>query len=214
MNIRLSCLCISLLAFLGASGVAPVAAGEVVLVLPPSSATALSIEIPNLPEEVCPPKEAIVECHVIVKDPPEPPAPIPEIGATELAGGSVVTTPCGVWDAELTLDPARLQPASPVFFQEVPGDPDHGVLAVILENRPHLHLANRETGQTADFALRPMPGLAGSWAVTSIAESPAPLTQRVITFENCIPAWVFGDPLYEVIPDARCRSCSPVTFPR
>ncbi len=214
MNFRRSCLCISLLAFLAASGAAPVAASDVVLVLPLSSASAFPIMIPNLAEEVCTePKRAIVECHVIVIDPLKP-SPAEEEGPASpmpLAGGNMVITPCGVWDARLTLDPLRLQPASPVFFQEVPGDPGHGVFAVILENRPNLHLTNRETGQTIDFALHPMPGLTGSWAVTTTTESPDPVLGRVITFKNCIPQWVYTTDGYKVIPEEGCEPCPDVT---
>jgi hypothetical protein len=127
------------------------------------------------------------------------------ISASDLSfvNAEPVETPCGPWDFTLTLDPAYLQPASPLAFEESSEDPGHGVFAGALAMNTNLHLANRATGQTADFALRLGLNLAGPWALASPGGSPGASDLKLFAKggddggeepEPCIPWSTFPDP--------------------
>jgi hypothetical protein len=91
--------------------------------------------------------------------------------ATQFLTTDVVVTPCGTWDVTLALDPDFSQPDSPMTFEQAPEDPGHGVFSGVLKMNTALHLANRDTGQTEDFAIPIAFDLAGPWAVDSTDES-------------------------------------------
>ncbi len=75
------------------------------------------------------------------------------LSAHRFLSAVTVETSCGFWDATLTLDPTRPQPVTPMVF-EAADDPGRGAFAGVLTMDTQLHLANRDSGQTADFALR------------------------------------------------------------
>lgn len=228
MRVRPSCLCLSLLASLWAGGAAPATAadvshsGTVGLSLSPRSVSGIPIDVTAVSDQVCEDaqgKSPLVQCHVIVKNES---VQIQVLGKQawtdelQLAGAEPLATPCGLWDTTLTLDPGVSQPASPIAFEARPDDLERGLFATALEMSTVLHLVHRETGRTADFPLRLALGLAGPWVFAS-ANPPAAgrlfllADQRedgqVITFENCIPAWVLDDPYLVVVPTAGCEIC-------
>lgn len=227
MSIRPSRLCLSLLAFLWAGGVASAEevflSGETSLSVSPTSVSGIPIDVGALAGEICGEPQAsraLVQCHVIVKNVAAPIIIDDEEDATveglRLAGAEPLETPCGLWDTTLTLDPDLPRPASPIAFTEKPGDPGHGLFAAVLEVNTRLHLVHRKTGRTADFPLRLGLGLAGPWTVAPpVAPSTAGrlllLADRkddeVVVFEQCIPAWVLEDPHFLVVPDEGCKIC-------
>lgn len=224
MSVRPSCLCLSLLAILGGS-VAPASAENVVhsgtvgLTLSPGSISGIPLDVTALAGQVCDEEQGrrpMAQCHVIVKNGHtriDAAEGLASAGDLRFTGAEPLSTPCGLWDTSLTLDPALPQPASPLALEERPDDPGSGLFAVVLEMNTNLRLVHRETGRTADFPLRLGLGLAGPWVVepTSTGSRLHLLADRrgemVITFESCIPVWVFDDPNYVVIPKEGCEIC-------
>jgi len=220
MCARSSCLFLSLLASLWAIGVAPATADPVFhthkvgLALPSSPVSAIPIDATALAEQICDENPSkwgggpLVMCQATVKHLKEmATGPDASASALRLVSAKPVVTSCGLWDATLTLDPIRLRPVSQKGSRR-------GVSALILEMKTNLHLANRKTGQTADFALLPGSGPAGRWVLAPTGERPNLILadesdddDDVISFEGCIPAWVYKDPSFTVIPKDGCEAC-------
>ena len=137
---------------------------------------------------------AVAKCRIIsFPTPPAPPPPIikkvdepleDSIMISEFESAGEVVTPEGTWDAALTLDPDLLQPESPAALEEMPENPERGVLAGILEMKALLRLVNRDTGQTLDWNLNLGFGLAGPWAFDSTDESPADSDLVFFTYDG------------------------------
>ncbi len=106
------------------------------------------------------------------------------ITISEFESAGEVATPEGTWDAALTLDPDLLQPESPAALEEMPEDPNRGVLAGVLEMKALLRLVNRDTGETFDRSLNLGFGLAGHWALDSTDESPADSDLVFFTYDG------------------------------
>lgn len=182
------CLFLSLLASLWASGIAPAAAGEMRFVLSSEAVSSLPMDLAEVAERICGPKPQprppfMAKCHPIAKNNGGVSTQPRRSGGDGtsltvwartlwLESAEGVVTSCGIWDATVILDPALSQPNSTMVLEELPEDPERGVFAGVLEMSTILHLANRETGQTADFSLRLGLGLAGPWVVTSPGDSP------------------------------------------
>lgn len=224
MNVRPFCLCLPLLASLGILGASPAAAGseihagEMELALPASPVAVIPIDTAALAEQICeedPSKRRIlVTCHAIVKSQDVADLETGAAGAPASAlrvSAEPVTTPCGLWNATLTLAPIRLQPVFQKAFEEVSDDAERAVSAMVLEMSTNLRLANRETGQTIDFALHPGDGT-DPWGLTLTGRSRASIlfadkSDRPLVFEGCIPRKYYDNPQYEVIDEEGCGAC-------
>lgn len=107
--------------------------------------------------------------------------------ALRFVSTEAIVTPCGTWDARLTLAPSLSLE-----------DPRHG----ILEIRARLDLTHQATGRTVDYPLVLELGLAGPWVPAAPGErrgTPPRRSEPALGSkgdeEDCIPAWVFeADP--------------------
>jgi hypothetical protein len=113
---------------------------------------------------------------------------------------STVDTTCGIWDVSLTPDPNLPPRESALVFEEDPEDPGRGVFSGVVEADTILHLANRETGETADYPLSLGLGLAGPWIAAPPESSGPPLLfaerrdGEILRSSTCLPAWAVRTP--------------------
>lgn len=215
MSTRSLCLSLSLVASLGAIGISPATAGSEPA-LPSRAVSPFPIDTTELAEQLCGEedpeggKKPNVECHAFVKYVKSGPA---APNALRLTSAEPVSTPCGLWDALLTLDPVRLRPVSGDVSRSTSKEAAPGVSAMVLEMSTRLRFAHQETGRIVDFALRPGRGT-GSWSLSRIGGSPDPVRLAVegsddgtLTFEGCIPADIYNDPNYYFDPEEQCEVC-------
>jgi len=213
--------CLSVLVSLWALGVAPATAGNLV---PISSrlGSGIAIDPRTLSPQLCgtpwlSPKP-LVKCHLIVPNEVGTMLVDPSEGKVidlHFTGAEPLPSTCGRWDILLTLDPTLPQPVSPFIFEERPDNPERGLFAAVLKMNTNLHLENRETGQTVDIPLLLGLGLAGPWTLASPTGSATEKqlllladreADRLIPYEDCVPAKVLNDPRFDVELND-CRIC-------
>lgn len=230
MGFRSCCLGLAVLSALEACGASPAKAAPITVTgtagftLAPDRVSSIPLDLKEIP--LCNfdrPGGYLVTCIAVVK--PEDSdfqATFTDAGAVadalQLASAEPLSTPCGLWQVEVTLDPTRTQPLSPMVFDESSPDPGSGLFAGVLKMETNLHFTNLETGQTVDFPLPLGLGLAGPWTLapagTCEAGEPArllPLAQpgpaEVLVFEDCFPVWILGRSTFTIAEDSNCQIC-------
>ena len=126
-----------------------------------------------------------------------------------------VDSSCGTWDVSLQLGDADSQPASPLLVTPGPDDPGHGTFSGSLEMKGTVHLANRNTGKTADYPLSFGFELSGPWALTdpdpSETSDGAPVSNLDLLSDGatyCVSPWATtNDPELAKHLARNCRMC-------
>ena len=107
--------------------------------------------------------------------------------ALELAGTTLLRTPCGVWQYSLQLDPAAVQRPAPLTLHPAAKHPAQGMFAGVIEMEAVLHLVPLDAyGQPDESAAIDLPfgftlQLAGAWA-TAPDPLPDPESSDLLLF--------------------------------
>lgn len=86
------------------------------------------------------------------------------LGSTVLPGAEPISTPCGLWDVSLILDPGGAQPVSQLVLHPDGADPAQGVFAGVMKLSGRYHFANRDKRSTLDVPAVASLDLSGHWA--------------------------------------------------
>jgi hypothetical protein len=168
------------------------------------------IDLPAIAGRICDPqllspRGSMAQCHVIVRNGGWPPQTSGmKAGLLHIESAEPLMTTCGPWDATMTFTPVGVQPISPNAKGQKGAR--HEKLTMNLEVRTSLHLANRATGQTADFMLRRGASPAEPWLFEPTSEADRS-DDQVLTFDGCIPDWVYKDSNLEVVKEEECPVC-------
>jgi len=211
MNLRPFCFCVCsfLLASLWTGEATPAAADpllasdEVELATSSSPVSTIPIDIEGAAWLSCgsgeDPRGPKVRCSIITNSVLSLKIPYGDVGASvvdlHFVAAEAVVTSCGTWDVTLTLDPTVAQPESPMVFEEAPPGSDYGMFGGVLEMDSLLHLANRDTGQTAEYRLRLGLGREDPWLAppTESAAAVDPSTSAEGQ-SDCVPLSILGSP--------------------
>ena len=214
MGIRPHCLCLTLIAALGAGGTSltadPLPSGGV-LALSSGSVSTIPIDADVLAPTLCRPENTastahLVRCTITVIN------AYPGITVSLPVGP--LTTFCGLWYGKMTVNLAHF----PISSTSVSGDSSSGGFSGALAMSTSLHFTNPDTGRTVDLPLQLGSGPAGPMVPVS-PDASRPAGSMIFfetgeeedilksSFENCIPAWFVEEfPLYKNIGDA-CPVC-------
>jgi hypothetical protein len=206
--------CLSTLSAAAPAAADGVSAGQIALGVAPSGGVALAIDLDDLAQELCigggmPDLRASADCSLTVNNSPtDLRVQRTSIGlwsgeakaagdgrvsvevtpnALELAGTTLLSTPCGSWQYSLQLDPAAVQRPALLTLHPAVEHPAQGMFAGVIEVAAVLHLVPLDGhGQPDESAAIDLPfdftfQLAGAWA-TSSAPRPSPKDSNLLLF--------------------------------
>lgn len=134
--------------------------------------------------------------------------------ALELAGTTLLYTPCGLWQYSLQLDPAAVQSPAPLTLHPAAEQPAQGMFAGVIEVAALLHLVPFDGhGQPHESAAIDLPfdftfQLAGAWATAS-GPLPDPKDSNLLLFAGFADGMWLSRPgcQWTILHGRWCEAC-------